>query len=111
MPDFVLKTETERQMYVEALLHCIDHATLTETEVLEDLCELLPGLGDRAADACTEFIRHVRRNIAAYRAGVQDHETTTKRLVRLFNDPLMVNDVAPPPDSPARTSRQPLQQH
>ena len=88
MPEFVLKTETERQLYVEALLHCIDHGTLTEREVLEDLCDLIPGLEGQPSDACTEFIRQVQRILAGYKARAQDHETATERLTRLFNAPL-----------------------
>ena len=90
MTDFVLKTETERQMYVEALFHCLDHGTLTEHEVLEDLCDLIPGLGAASADdsACVEFIRQTQRIVAGYKAGLQDRETAAARLLRLFNHPV-----------------------
>ena len=90
MSEFVLKTETERKLYVEALFICLDRGTLTENEVLEDLCDLIPDISDRRADdgACAEFIRQTQRILAGYRAGVQDLETATERLLHLFNHPV-----------------------
>ncbi len=99
MPEFVLKTETERKLYVEALFVCLDRGTLTENEVLEDLCDLIPGVKDPSGDdaACVEFIRQTQRILAGYKAGVQDRVTATERLLRLFNHPVATGLAQPTP--------------
>lgn len=39
--EFALKTETERQLYIEAVFHCLGHALLSHEAVCRDLDALI----------------------------------------------------------------------
>ena len=85
MTDFILRTSTERRLYVEALLTCIDRGTVTAQQAcqdIQDLCRTAKVLPD---DAVRLFSRRIDGIIAAYRARTIDARVARSNLVQLMD--------------------------
>lgn len=85
MSEFVLKTETERRLYVEALLHCLDHQTLTTHEVLQDLQDILTDDNNIQMPARVGTLPRGEAILIAYRQGSRDRADATEALLGLIN--------------------------
>lgn len=87
MVEFVLKTETERRLYIDALLHCIDHGTLAEKDVLHDLEALLnQGIEAEDESASRSVLERLSGILASYRNGNRDRENAGAVLLQEIND-------------------------
>ena len=88
MTDFVLKTKTERQLYVEALFHCFDQKTLSEDQIIKDLEAILPTfeIGGTQSELQDNLVRRVRGTLAAYKSGGTDFAAGVGAVTAVLND-------------------------
>ncbi len=85
MTDFVLRTGTERSLYVESLLSCIDSGTVTLVQAcqdIENMCRATGAVSDEMARAVSTRIRGI---LAAYMAHTIDATLAAKNVVDVIN--------------------------
>ncbi len=72
MTDFVLKTESERSLYVEALFHCLEHGTLTVADAAKDLQDLIANTDQFTSDPLGQrtLLNRISGVLQAYKTGV-----------------------------------------
>ena len=86
MAEFVLKTATERTLYVEALFHCIEHGTLSEADAAKDLQDLIVTTDRFLADPEGQrgLLNRISGVLQAYKTGAISKPTAISNCVELF---------------------------
>ncbi|MBP2160457.1 MULTISPECIES: hypothetical protein [Asticcacaulis] len=95
MVEFVLKTETERRLYVDALLHCLDHGTLAKEEVLRDIEALIQqNVWAEDKERLRALMSRLEGIVVSYLRGNRDRDNAACILLQ------EVNEVARMADAP-----------
>lgn len=86
MTDFVLKTETERVLYVEALFHCLEHGTLTIDDAAKDLQDLIIHTDQFTRDPLGQrnLLNRISGVLQAYKTGAITKPMAVANCVDLF---------------------------
>lgn len=84
MTDFILRTGTERHLYVEALLLCIDRGTVTAQQACQDIQDICRAATVLSDDVMRLFSNRIDGIIAAYRARSIDASVARSNLLHLM---------------------------
>ena len=85
MTDFVLRTKTERALYIEALLCCVEQGTVSEAQASQDIEKLCLPSGDLSPDARRFLTQRVSGILSAYRAQAIDANLAKSNIIDLIN--------------------------
>lgn len=84
--EFVLKTGTERVLYVEALLQCLEKALISAEDACRDLaCLFSLKPGEPPADTTGQTLGRVAAVITAFAAAMIDRTAARSALLDLFD--------------------------
>ncbi len=94
MTEFVLKTETERHLYAEAILVCLDRGTLSDAEAERDLKDMIFASASPNTRQDTErrLSNRILDILKAYRQGVIDQSTATGNFEALLSTAAETSD-------------------
>ncbi len=85
MTEFVLRTRTERRLYVEALLSCLDRDTLTAQQACQDILDIGRTGNLQTESAERSISTRIDGIIAAYLAKTIDERIAIKNLAQVLD--------------------------